>query len=196
MATALTKRYTPEEYLALERKARDKHEFFEGEIFAMAGATKEHVRIAGNIYYRLRAQLEGKPCEPFNSDLRVKVSATGLYTYPDVSVACAPLEFEDKELDTLVNPRVICEVLSPTTKRRDHTFKFRNYRRIASMTEIVFVAQDAPIVEHFIRQPGKLWAFDLLEGLEAMLLLESIDCRLSLAQIYQDVEFPPDSPLA
>jgi Uma2 family endonuclease len=195
MATAPTKRYTPEDYLALERKAQDKHEFFDGEIFAMAGASKEHVRIARSILRHLGNQLEGKPCEPFGSDLRVKVTASGLYTYPDVTVACPPLEFEDKELDTLVNPKVIFEDASPTTVRRDR-FKFRNYKRVPSMAEIVFVAQDVPIVEHFVRQPGKLWAFEILEGLEEVLSLESIDGRLSLAQIYQDVDFPPAEALA
>lgn len=120
--------FTPQEYLARERVALDKHEYYQGEIFAMSGASKEHVRITGNIYWRLAAQLDGKSCQPFNSDLRVKVSATGLYTYPDVSVACDPV-FEDDHVDVLLNPKVIIEVLSPSTRRHDREWKFRHYQQ-------------------------------------------------------------------
>lgn len=191
MASLLQKKFTPAEYLALERKASEKHEFFAGDIFAMAGATKEHVRISGNLYHQLRLQLEGKPCEPFNSDLRLRVSATGLYTYPDVSVACAPLEFEDLAVDVLLNPRVLFEVLSPTTQLRDRRFKFRHYQQIPSVAEILFVAQDEPYVERFVRVPGALWQFDVVEGLEGSVRLDCLACVLTMAQIYQGVEFPP-----
>lgn len=186
-------RYTPEEYLSLERSAEHKHEFFAGEIFAMAGASKEHVRISGNLYFHLRLQLQGKPCEPFNSDMRIKVATSGLYTYPEVSVACAPLQFEDAQGDTLVNPKVLIEVLSPSTEHHDRHFKFKHYRRLDSVTEILLVHQDSPSVERYFRQPGTdLWIFDPRYGLEETLRLESIDCTLTLAQVYQDVEFPPE----
>ena len=191
MASLLKKKFTPAEYLALERKASEKHEFFAGDIFAMAGASKEHVRISGNLYHQLRNQLEGKPCEPFNSDLRVRVSATGLYTYPDVSVACAPLEFEDQAEDALLNPRVLVEVLSPTTQRHDYVFKFGHYRQIPSVAEILFVAQDVPYVERFVRVPGALWQFAAVEGLEGSVTIDCLACVLTMAQIYEGVEFPP-----
>lgn len=192
MASLLRKTYTPAEYLAFERKATEKHEYFDGDIFAISGAKKEHVRISGNIYYFLRTQLAGKPCEIFNSDMRVKVSPSGLCAYPDVSVACAPLEFEDEEVDVLLNPRILFEVLAPTTERRDRTFKFGHYQQIPSLAEIIFVTQDAPFVERFIRVPGALWQFDNASGLEGQVQLEAIGCTLSMAQIYQGVEFPPE----
>ncbi len=191
MADIPRQKYTPAEYLALERQSTEKHEFLNGEIFLMSGAKKEHVRISANIVRHLGNQLDGKPCELYGSDMRVRVSATGLYTYPDVSVACAPQEFEDAEVDVLLNPRVLIEVLSPTTERRDRNFKFHHYQQIPSVSEIIFVTQDAPNVERYIRVPGALWQFDPVTELDGTVALDSIGCTLTMAQIYQDVEFPP-----
>lgn len=194
MSTMPKQRFTPQEYLARERVALDKHEYYQGEIFAMSGASKEHVRISGNIYRRLANQLDGHPCEPFNSDMRVKVSATGLYTYPDITVACDPA-FEDAHVDVLLNPKVIIEVLSRSTWRHDREWKFRHYQQLPSVEGIIFVAQDAPSVEHFIRQEGALWLFANAYSLESTLAIDSIGCQLPLAQIYQGVEFPPPPTL-
>jgi Uma2 family endonuclease len=139
MSTAANKRYTPEEYLALERAAPFKSEYLGGEIFAMAGTSKEHVRIARNLIAALHDQLRNSPCEVFGSDLRVKVSRTGLYTYPDVTIACADLEFEDERVDTLLNPRVIFEILSDSTEAYVRGKKFHHYRQIPSLMEYVLV---------------------------------------------------------
>lgn len=188
-------KYTPAEYLALEREAFDKHEYFDGVISLRARSNVHHVRISGNICCGLLNQLDDSPYEPFSSDMRVKVSATGFYTYPDVSVACAPQVYEDAEDDVLLNPRVLFEVLSPSTERRDRTFKFRHYQQIPSVSEIVFVTQDAPNVERFVRGSGALWQFDPVTEMDGKVTLDSIGCTLTMAQIYQGVEFPPaESP--
>ena len=133
-------RFTPEEYLALERQAEYRSEFFHGEIFAMAGASREHNLIAGNVSRELGNQLKGRPCETYQSDMRVKVSDTGLYTYPDVVVACGELAFEDDEVDTLLNPTLLIEVLSESTESYDRGKKFGYYRTIQSLAEYLLVA--------------------------------------------------------
>src|SRR5258707_11211141 len=139
MSAAPQKRYTPQEYLALERAAPFKSEYYRGEIFAMAGATRQHCRIGANLVARVDEQLRSTPCEAFGSDLRVRVLPTGLYTYPDVTVACGELEFEDRAGDTLLNPKAIFEVLSESTEAYDRGKKFDHYRHIPSLTEYVLV---------------------------------------------------------
>lgn len=190
MATAEKRRYTPAEYLAFERSANEKHEYYDGEIFAMAGASKEHNRISTNIIGRLFAQLEGQPCQPNGSDLRIKFPSDR-YTYADVTVACDPLEFEDAELDTLLNPRVVVEVLSPSTERNDRGPKLRGYQQLASVQEILLVAQDQARIEHLIRS-NEGWTLKIALGLEEAVELPCIGCRLSLAHVYQGVELPPE----
>lgn len=191
MATAPIRRYTPAEYLAFERSSPEKHEYFDGEIFAMAGASKDHVRVTTNILGRLFAQLDGQPCQPNSSDLRIKFPATGRYTYADVTVACPPLEFEDKELDTLLNPRVVIEVLSPSTERNDRGAKLRGYQQLPSVQEILLVAQDQARIEHLVRADDG-WRLNIALGLEEAVELSSIGCRLALAQVYQGVDLPAE----
>jgi len=192
--TSVPKRYlTPEEYLAQERRAEYKREYFKGEIFAMAGASREHNLIAGNLSRELGNQLRDRPCEVYQSDMRVKVSSTGLYTYPDVVVVCGEPRFEDAEADTLLNPTVLFEVLSETTENYDRGKKFEHYRALPSLQEYVLVAQEKCHVEQFTRQPGNRWLLWETDDLEGTLNLPSIGCELKLTDVYAKVTYaaPP-----
>lgn len=190
--TSVPKRYlTPEEYLAKERKAEYKSEYFKGEIFAMSGASREHNLIAGNLNGEARSQLRDRPCEVYQSDMRVKVSSTGLYTYPDVVIVCGEPRFEDAEVDTLLNPTVLFEVLSETTENYDRGKKFEHYRTLPSLQEYVLVAQDKCHVEQFTRQPDNRWILWETDDLEAVLKLPSIGCDLKLTDVYAKVTLSP-----
>ena len=183
-------RYTPEQYLEMERKADFRSEYVNGEILAMAGASREHNRITLNIGSALTGLLAATPCEPYSTDLRVAV-APDRYTYPDVVVACEPA-FDETSLDTLLNPLVIVEVASPSTVNDDRGWKAAYYRRCETLMDYVLVAQDRPLVEHYTRQDQDLWGIRELSGLGAVLRLPSIGCELPLAQIYARVTFEPD----
>jgi Uma2 family endonuclease len=198
MSTAAEKRrYTPEEYLALERKAPYKSEYYRGEIFAMSGVSREHNQIAGNIYRSLGNQFEDRPCEAFIADLRVRVLPTGLYTYPDVAALCGEPRFEDEEVDTLLNPSLVVEVLSPSTEDYDRKKKFDHYRRIDSLREYVLVSQDRVRVERFTRQ-GRDWLLTIFERRDETLGLASVNAEIPLRAIYARVEVPDaeDGPAA
>ena len=183
-----TPRVTPEEYLARERKAETKSEYFDGEIFAMSGASPAHVLIVTNIVRELSGQLRPRDCTVYSTDLRVKVSATGLYTYPDVVVVCGAPRFEDEQKDTLVNPKVIVEVLSKSTQDYDRGAKFEQYRTLESFTEYVLIAQDKAHVEHFVRQPDGRWLLAETNRLDDRIALETIAAHLALADVYEKVE--------
>ncbi len=190
MSSAATKiRFTPQEYLALERKSETRNEYYNGEIFAMAGASREHNLIAGNLFRDIGNQLEDRPCETYMNDMRVWIEATGLYTYPDVVVVCGEPRFQDREVDTLLNPTVIVEVLSPTTEAYDRGDKFRHYRRIDSLREFVLISQDRMIVERYTRQ-GKDWVLSDMTDPDQVLKLESIGCQIPLDRIYAKIKFP------
>lgn len=188
MSTHPQKRFTPEEYLALERKSPLKSEYFNGEIFAMGGASEHHNLIVANVVRELSLQLKGRLCKTYPSDMRVKVSPTGLYTYPDVVVVCDKALFDDDQKDTLLNPTLIVEVLSDSTKDYDRGEKFEHYRTIESFKEYVLIAQDKHHVEHFVRQPDRRWLLSETNRLEDTLDLTSIGCRLALAEVYDKVE--------
>lgn len=192
MSSLAKQYYTPEQYLALERKAEYKSEYINGEIYAMSGASREHNLIGGNIFAALHSQLRGEPCEVYSSDMRVKVHHTGMYTYPDVAVVCGEPRFEDKVLDTLVNPTVIIEVLSPSTEAYDRGDKFAHYRRLESLTDYVLVAQDKVRVEHFARSNDRSgeWIFTEVSDLDGTLRLASIGCEMALRDIYDKIKFP------
>ena len=181
---------TPEEYLTSERKAKYKSEYFNGEMFAMSGASERHVNIVANLMYLLVGQLRGRSCKAYASDLRVRVSLTGLYTYPDVIVVCGQPQFADDQRDTLLNPTLIVEVLSESTKDYDRGGKFEHYRTLDSFSEYVLIAQDRCHVEHFVRQPDKRWLLAETNRLEDTIHLLSIDCDLALAEVYDKVEMP------
>ena len=143
---------TEAEYLDFERASEFKHEFLAGEVFAMTGASRAHNLMSVNVITTLKNQLRGRPCEIYPGDMRVAVKATGLYTYPDISVVCGEAQFADDQLDTLLNPTVIIEVLSPSTERDDRGKKFQNYREIVALEEYVLIAQDSPRIERFLLQ--------------------------------------------
>lgn len=186
MATEAKPRLTPEQYLAMERHSETRNQFLNGEVFAMTGASREHNLLVANLLAGLHSQLRGRTCEAYANDMRVKVSATGLYTYPDVVVVCGQPQLEDAELDTLLNPTLIAEVLSDSTEDYDRGTKFAHYRTLPSFSEYLLVAQNEVHVEHFIRQSDG-WLLTETRDLTATLDLPSIGCRLSLADIYERV---------
>lgn len=181
---------TPEEYLAIERGAETKSEYFNGEMFAMVGASRKHNLIAGNIFGELRQQLKGRPCEAYTNDMRVRIPATGLYTYPDVTIVCGEPKFEDEFVDTLLNPSLIVEVLSASTASYDRIKKFGYYRTIESLAEYLLVAQDEYKVEQYVKQPDGRWLLADIRSLEGVVEMASIECRLSLADVYDKVSLP------
>jgi Uma2 family endonuclease len=189
MSTVPTRRLTPQEYLALERNAECRNEYFAGELFAMAGASREHILIAGNVLTMCNLQFRGRECEAYQSDMRVKVLATGLYTYPDVSVVCGHPQFEDAKVDTLLNPKVIFEVLSESTEGYDRGKKFEHYRTIPSLAEYVLIAQEAPHVEVHTRQDDGRWLLWETNDLNHVVQLQSIACSMKMSEVYARV-FP------
>lgn len=186
MATEPTPRFTPEEYLARERQAEGKTEFLDGEIFAMTGASRRHNRIVLNVASSLDRQLKEKGCEVFASDMRVRVPAVDLYTYPDVAVACGEPRFEDAELDTLLNPVLIVEVLSKTTEGYDRGTKFAQYRTLPSLAEYLLIAQDRVHAEYFVRESDR-WILTETDAIARTLELPSIGCTLALSDVYDRV---------
>ena len=187
-SVVMQSRYTPEEYLTLERKADYKSEYVNGQIIAMAGASRQHNLIAGNFYREVSQQLRGRPCEAYISDMRVKVSRTGLYTYPDVVVICGAIRFEDASNNTLLNPLVIVEVLSASTEAYDRGEKFAHYRRLESLQEYLLVAQDKVRLEHYVRQ-GAQWVLSEVSDLTDTVHLASIGCDVGLQEVYDKVQF-------
>ena len=181
---------TPAEYLAQERVAPFKSEFFNGEVFAIAGASREYNRIKENLVGELFAHLKGTPCRSYSSDLRLLVEATGLYTYPDIILVCGTEKFDVLDKDTLTNPSAVIEILSPSTERYDRGAKFRNYQQIESLVEYLLVAQDEPVCERYIRQEGGSWGVVSFVGLEASLVLTSVQAEIAMADIFAGVEFP------
>ena len=188
MSFELKPQFTSEDYLTLERKAERKSEYFNGEIFAMAGASPQHVLIVTNVVAELRGQLKTSPCTVYSTDLRLKISATGLYTYPDVIVVCGEPQFDDDYKDTLLNPTLIVEVLSESTNNYDRGAKFEQYRMIESFVEYVLIAQHKHHVEHFVRQAGNRWLLSETNRLEDTIELTSIACNLMLTEVYDKVE--------
>jgi len=180
---------TPGEYLTWERDREEKHEYRDGTIVGMDPANERHVLIVGNLVFALHPQLREQTCRLFFSQMRVKVSATGLYTYPDLAIVCGEREFEDDRRDTLLNPQVIIEVLSPSTEAYDRGKKFGQYRRIESLAEYLLVAQDTPRVERYLRQPDGDWLLHEAARMEDTMSLPTIRCELRLAEVYEGVEF-------
>ncbi|MBM3996488.1 MAG: Uma2 family endonuclease [Planctomycetes bacterium] len=193
MSTAEKILLAPQEYLARERKAEFKSGFYRGEMFAMAGATWEHTLVKDNTCQEAGQQLKGGPYRVVTSDLRELVDKTGLYTYPDIIVVCDEPQFEDKMFDTLLNPRVLMEVLFESTKGYDRGDKFAHYRKIPSLQEYIVIAKDEPYVERHVRQPKGDWLMTEIHGLEHTLTFTSIPVKIALADIYRGVKFP-DQP--
>lgn len=180
--------FTPEEYLARERKALDKSEYRNGQTYTMPGASHEHNVIMGNTFAELHIQLRDRTGIVYPSDMRVKVSSTGRYTYPDVVVVCEEPQFEDTHFDTLLNPTVLIEVLSPSTAAYDRGEKFASYQKLDSLCEYVLISQDRVRVEHYLRQAQE-WDLTEFRSLSDVFRLVSIACELSLQAIYAKVQF-------
>jgi len=178
---------SPEDYLSWERAEEVKHEYRDGEIVAMTGASREHILISSSITGVLYRQLEDRPCEIYPNDMRVWLPQTKRYVYPDLSVVCGEPQFGDDYLDNLLNPLVVIEVLSPSTEGYDHGEKFHHYRTIPSLREYLLIAQDAYRIEHFVRQGEQHWLLTVADGLAASIHLSSIDCTLRLADVYKKV---------
>lgn len=192
MSTRKTHRYTTAEYLELERAAEAKSEFVNGQIFLMSGASRRHNLITSNLLRELSSQLRGRPCETYGSDMRVRVPEAGLYTYPDVVVACGEPVFEDRHVDTLLNPTLLVEVLSPSTEAYDRGRKFEYYRRLTSLREYLVVSQDAPHVDRFAVDDLGRWTLTDASGLEATLELSSVECSLCLVDVFDRIDFGSD----
>lgn len=181
--------YTESEYLAREREAETKSEYFQGEIFAMAGGSPAHSIIAMNISISLGSQLRKKPCTAYTSDMRVKIAAIRKYCYPDVSVVCGKPEYEkDVFGESLLNPTLIVEVTSPSSADYDRGTKFAHYRALPSLKEYALVDSECVSVEVFSKQPNGKWLLSEYKSLSESALLESIDCALPLAELYEKTE--------
>ncbi|PKO22641.1 MAG: hypothetical protein CVU38_08360 [Chloroflexi bacterium HGW-Chloroflexi-1] len=188
--------FTPEEYLALERRAETKSEYWNGQIYALAGASESHVLIITNVVSALATQVKGRPCKVYSHDMRVKVSAAGLYTYPDVIVVCGEARFEDRHRDTLLNPLVLIEALSSSTAVYDRGAKFEFYRSLESLSDYLLVAQDEPKIDHYTRQSADRWLLSTYRGLDATVPIPAIDCALPLADVYDKIDWTEAEPEA
>jgi Uma2 family endonuclease len=182
-------RHTYQEYLAFERSANTRHEFFEGEIFAVAGGTREHAATCVNISSALRVQLRGRGCQTHSSDLRIRVLETGLATYPDVTVVCRPVEVDSADRNTVTNPTLVVEVLSPSTASYDRGEKLEHYKRIPSLREVVQVAHDERLIEIWRRGDDGAWS--RREVRSGAVALAAVDCTLSVDDVYRD-ELAPE----
>jgi Uma2 family endonuclease len=196
--------FTPEEYLELERKADFRSEYVDGVIYpmgewrrdpttgrmrVMAGASPNHNSISANANGILYAQLRGKPCRPWSLDMRVKVPGLSSYVYPDVLAACPPFEWDDELKDTLLNPVVLIEVLSPSIAEIDRNEKWEHYRQIESLRHYLLVAQDRVWVRHYTRHTANAWLMEDFTDLDDSIPLDTIDASLSLRELYEDVTF-------
>ncbi len=186
---------TETEYLERERVSTIKHEYYAGEIFAMSGASEAHNLIASSVNASIYAQIRGRGCRIYPSDMRIKIVKTGLYTYPDITIVCGTPEFTDMtKRDTLLNPTIIIEILSPSTERYDRGVKFQNYRTIGTLKEYILIAQNKHHIERYTRYEENTWILTEAVGIDSIITLDSIQCVLSLADAYELVDLPPESP--
>jgi Uma2 family endonuclease len=185
---SLPKTYiTPEEYLALDRQAEVKSEYYAGQIIAFAGASKQHNLIVANVLAGIHRQLVDRPCNVYPSDMRVRVSKTGTYAYPDIVVTCGEEQFADENSDILLNPIVLIEVLSESTANYDRGDKFDQYRRIESLREYILVSQEPYRADQYIRQNDTQWLLTEFHRVEDVIRLSSINCELALKEIYAKI---------
>ena len=180
---------TPEEYLHRERQAEHRSEYYRGEMFAMAGASANHNLIVGNCIQTLGQQLKSKPCRVYPSDLKLRVEATGLFTYPDLSIVCGEPRLESDHGDVLLNPVVLVEVLSDSTEAYDRGKKFEHYRTIPSLKHYVLITQDRHSIDCFTRSNGESWNLTSCQGLSGKITLEAIECELLGSEVYDKVVF-------
>jgi len=183
---ALRTKVSEQEYLAFERAAEERHEYADGEIFAMSGGTREHSLLASNVVGELHAALLERLCEAHGSDMRIHIPSTGRYTYADALVVCGEPVFTDEVRDTLVNPTVIVEVLSDSTEKYDRGDKFEQYQTIASLRDYLLVSQKKVRVEHFCKQADGTWVLRAL-GPGDRVVLASVGCELAVDRVYLKV---------
>lgn len=188
LAEAL-KRLTPDEYLKLEETSEIKHEYYDGEIFALSGGSSNHSRIAINVQSALNIAFRKKNCSVFNSDLRVFIESNGLYTYPDVSALCGEIKFAEGRNDTIINPALIIEVLSDSTKDYDRGQKFELYRALPSLQEYVLIHQDQIYIEQYVKQSSGQWLLTDIKEEQEKLVLESVEETLNIDEIYEKVQW-------
>ena len=196
--------YTEDEYLALERASQERREYLDGQIYLMAGESVAHGTICTNLTAEIAVQLKGTPCRAFSKDTKVRsgpipksrYSAEALYSFPDLVVVCGEPQFLDEHRDVLVNPKVIIEVLSPSTEAFDRGEKFLRYREhLDSLTDYVVVAQSVPLVEHFTRQSNGEWVIAAtVRDISETVALDSIGCTLRLSEVYDRIIFPEQMP--
>lgn len=180
---------TEAEYLAIERDAEFKSEFYNGEMFAMAGASREHNGVKENLNGELYGRLKSGGCRTYSSDMRVKVKRTGLYTYPDIVIVCGDPEFEVIQgVDTLLNPQVVFEILSDTTERYDRGLKFLNYQLLPSVMEYVLVSQDRKLVQRFVRQLDETWVLTTFDDPDGTFSLSTVVVSIAMADVYRNVD--------
>jgi Uma2 family endonuclease len=178
---------SPEEYLESERRASTKSEYIDGRIFAMTGASQNHNLLQINAILSITPQVRRRGCQVYPSDMRVKIPNRRTYFYPDLTIVCGEPQFEEERRDTLLNPTVIIEILSPSTAMYDRTEKFAHYRTIPTLREYLLIAQDSPMVEHFIHQQDEQWLWSIAEQLTDTVELPSVGCTLALADLYADI---------
>jgi Uma2 family endonuclease len=186
---------TPEQYLGIERAAEFKSDYYAGRMYERPRSSFDHVLIVGGLASELYQALKRSECAVITSDLRVRVSPEGLYTYPDVLAICGEPRFIDDQQDTLLNPTVIAEVFSPSTEAYDRGFKSAQYRKIESLQEYALVSQTEPRLEVFRRQPGGGWLLSEFAGLDAVSRFESLGSEIPLAEICEKVTFSEDQPI-
>jgi len=188
--------YTLEAYFALERASEVRYEYWQGEVFAMSGASPAHAQIQVNLITLLRVQLRGRPCRVFPSDIRLKVPSLPPYRYPDLSALCGEPAFElIGGLEVLINPTLIVEILSPTTEAFDRGDKFTHYKSIPSFREYLLIAQHRSHVGQYVKQSDAVWSYQEFNALSAALYVSSLDCTLGLEELFQDVVLPSSPAL-
>jgi Uma2 family endonuclease len=185
----IEKSVSPVAHDALEARTGVKYEWFDGAVFAMAGASPTHNTISANVLSLFYNQLRGKECQPWGSDQRVWIAESNLLTYPDVLIACPPHEWDERHTHALRNPRVVIEVLSPSTESYDRAGKFASYRTLPSLTDYVLIATQFQQIEHYQRQGGN-WLLHIAQNVEECINLPSVDCQLRVRDVYERLELP------
>lgn len=188
-----TKRYTRGEYLSMEDTSEMKNEFFDGEIFAMAGGSKNHSIICVNVMWALREAVMDKDCIAFDGNMKLDIPKENAFVYPDGMVVCEAVEFFEDRNDIIRNPLLIIEVLSPTTQVFDRGKKFKYYRSVPSLEEYVLISQEEPLIESYFRQDGKTWLYTVVRGLDDNVVLSSLEHDVGLKEIYRKVDFRSDA---
>ena len=194
MPVPVTIAISPQDYLALERISKEKHEYFQGKIVAMAGASLIHNRLVANLLGEIREALKHKPCEILPSDIRVSTPSRESYMYPDALIVCGQPEMEDDKFDTLKNPVVIFEILSPSTEDHDRGRKFFFYRQIPSFKEYILVDSTKPFVEISRQEENGAWKFETISDPDGQLFISSIGISISMAEVYRNVSFQTEAP--